>query len=455
MPEYRADLQLSDAQLGVWLAESAGLGRPGAYQWAEYLVLDGPVDAGPLSAAVARAAAECDAVNVRVDADGTGTAPVQRLLREPEHTVEVVDLRSEPDPDAAAHAWMRAAMDGAGGCDAGPLFLGAVLRVTDARTLVLLRVHHLALDGAGMALLAERAAEIYSCLHEARTVPDCPWTGLSSLLDAETAHRGTPAYAADRAWWRERLASLPDPVTLGDGPAAASDRSLRLTRVLPEAEFARLRVDADRLGHRWTRLFTAATAAHLHAVTGARDLALSLPVAGRTPELARAVPAMTANVLPLRVRVDPAGTVGGLLDAVAAELREVRARQRYRGEQLRRDAERPGDPRKFFGPVLNIQRFDRPLRFGPVTATAHNLQAPPSEDLSVVAYDRGDGTLRLDFDANPANHGEELLRDVADRFPLVLRELAAAGAGTPLARVAATTARERRRAATLGAGAPG
>ncbi|WP_367126086.1 amino acid adenylation domain-containing protein [Streptomyces phytohabitans] len=455
MPEYRADLQLSDAQLGVWLAESAGLGRPGAYQWAEYLVLDGPVDAGPLAAAVARAATECDAVNVRVDAAGTGTAPVQRLLRDPEHAVEAVDLRAEPDPDAAAHAWMRAAMDGAGGCDAGPLFLGAVLRVTDARTLVFLRVHHLALDGAGMALLAERAAEIYSCLHEARTVPDCPWTALSSLLDAEAAHRGTPAYAADRAWWRERLASLPDPVTLGDGPAAASDRSLRLTRVLPEAEFARLRGDADRLGHRWTRLFTAATAAHLHAVTGARDLALSLPVAGRTPELARAVPAMTANVLPLRVLVDPAGTVGGLLDAVAAELREVRARQRFRGEQLRREAERPGDPRKFFGPVLNIQRFDRPLRFGPVTATAHNLQAPPSEDLSVVAYDRGDGTLRLDFDANPANHAEELLRDVADRFPLVLRELAAAGADTPLARVAATTARERRRAATLGAGAPG
>lgn len=150
------------------------------------------MDAGLLAAAVARAATECDAVNVRVDAAGTGTAPVQRLLRDPEHTVEVVDLRAEPDPDAAAHAWMRAAMDGAGGCDAGPLFLGAVLRVTDARTLVFLRVHHLALDGAGMALLAERAAEIYSCLHEARTVPDCPWTALSSLLDAEAAHRGTP-----------------------------------------------------------------------------------------------------------------------------------------------------------------------------------------------------------------------------------------------------------------------
>ncbi|MEK8169049.1 hypothetical protein NKH77_02070 [Streptomyces sp. M19] len=51
--------------------------------------------------------------------------------------------------------------------------------------------------------------------------------------------------------------------------------------------------------------------------------------------------------------------------------------------------------------MLNIQRFDRPLRFGPATASVHNLQAPPSEDLSVVAYDRGDGGLRLDFDANP------------------------------------------------------
>ncbi len=451
MPENCPELHLSEAQLGVWLAERAGHSRPGAYQWAEYLVLDGNVDAGLLAAAVTRAAAECEAVNVRI-IETTGSSPVQRLLRDPEHTVEVVDFRGASDPDAAAREWMRAEMAKAGGSDAGPLFLGAVLRVADDRSLVFHRVHHLALDGAGMALFAERVAEIYSCLYEGRAVPESGWAGLRPLVHAEAAYREDAARTADRDWWLERLAGRPDFLSLGTHAAAATDRSLRLTRVLSAEEFAGFRDGAERLGHRWTRLFTAATAAYLHAVTGSRDVVVSLPVAGRPAGLTRTVPAMSANVLPLRLHVDPAAPLGALLDQVADELRLVRRHQRYRGEHLRRELGYPEDGRKFFGPVLNIQRFDRPLRFGPTTATVHNLQAPPSEDLSIVAYDRGDGVLRLDFDANPANHSEELLRDVADRFPHMLWQVAEAGRETPLARIAASTARERRHVAALGTG---
>ncbi|MFJ4527361.1 amino acid adenylation domain-containing protein [Streptomyces nigrescens] len=451
MPENCPELHLSEAQLGVWLAERAGQSRPGAYQWAEYLVLDGDVDAGLLAAAVTRTAAECEAVNVRI-IETTGSSPVQRLLRDPEHTVEVVDFREASDPDAAAREWMRAEMAKAGGSDAGPLFLGAVLRVADDRSLVFHRVHHLALDGAGMALFAERVAEIYSCRYEGRAVPESGWAGLHPLVHAEAAYREAAARTADRDWWLERLAGRPDFLSLGTHAAAATDRSLRLTRVLSAEEFAGLRDGAERLGHRWTRLFTAATALYLHAVTGSRDVVLSLPVAGRPAGLTRTVPAMSANVLPLRLHVDPAAPLGALLDQVADELRLVRRHQRYRGEHLRRELGYPEDGRKFFGPVLNIQRFDRPLRFGPTTATVHNLQAPPSEDLSIVAYDRGDGVLRLDFDANPANHSEELLRDVADRFQHMLWQVAEADRETPLARMAASTARERRHVAALGTG---
>ncbi|RYJ21858.1 non-ribosomal peptide synthetase [Streptomyces sp. L-9-10] len=451
MPENGPELQLSDAQLGVWLAERAGLGRPGAYQWAEYLVLDGTVDAGLLAAAVGRAAADCEAINVRIT-ESTSASPGQRLFPVPEHLIDVIDLRATSGQEAAAVEWMRASMDAAGGSDDGPLFLGAVLRVTDDRTLVFHRVHHIALDGAGMALFAERVADVYTCLYEGRAVPESGWSGLGRLVHAEAAYREAAERTADRDWWLERMAGRPDFLSLGTRPAPAADRSLRLTRRLSAEEFTGLRAGAQRLGHRWTRLLTAVTAIHLHAVTGSRDVVLSLPVAGRPAELARTVPAMSANVLPLRLHTDPADTVGGLIAQIADELRLTLRHQRYRGERLRRELGCPEDGRRFFGPVLNIQRFDRPLRFGPTKASVHNLQAPPSEDLSIVAYDRGDGGLRLDFDANPANHSEELLRDVADRFLHVLWQVAEADRDTPVARIAATTARERRHSAALGTG---
>ncbi|MGW7617554.1 condensation domain-containing protein [Streptomyces antimycoticus] len=108
---------------------------------------------------------------------------MQWLVSDAEHVVETVDLRMTPDPGAAALTWMRAAMAEAGGCDAGPLFFGAVLRVSDHRTLLFHRVHHIALDGPGMALFAERAAEVYSHLYEGSPVPPSGWSGLRALID--------------------------------------------------------------------------------------------------------------------------------------------------------------------------------------------------------------------------------------------------------------------------------
>ncbi len=444
MVDRSGDVELSEAQAGVWLAERAGHSRPGSYQWAEYVDLCGEVRTELLVSALARAVADCEAVRVAL-AETTDSLPRQRVLATAP-PVATVDLRHEPEPATAARTWMAEAMAG------DELFLGAVLRLAEDRHQVFLRVHHLALDGAGMALLVRRVAEVYEALRQDRPVPASGWADLASVPAAERDYRDSPAWEDDRRWWLDRLADRPEPAVAGTHAAPAAGASLRWTRVLDEAEFTRLRAGAERLGHRWSRVVAAATALHVHAVTGQPDLLLSLPVAGRTT--AQAVPAMTANVVPLRVRVDLADTADGLLRQLSGELRALRDRQRYRGERLRRELGLAEDGRKFFGPVLNIQRFDHVLRFGQASATVHNVQAPPSEDLSVVAYDRGDGRLRLDLDANPGTCTPERLRELGERFEHLLWQLVEAAPDTPLATLQPTTAAERDRLAELGTGAP-
>ncbi|WP_434381859.1 amino acid adenylation domain-containing protein [Melittangium boletus] len=441
-----AKLELSDAQTGVWLAERAGYSRSGSYQWAEYLDLCGTVRTDLLTAALTRAATECEAVRV-VFEETADSLPRQRVLDSAAPRVLTVDFREAADPVASARVWMAERLAAAG----EELFLGAVLRLAEERQWVFLRVHHIALDGAGMALLVRRVAELYECLREERAVPGNGWASLAEVPSAEQAYRDSSALAEDRAWWLARLADRPEPVMVGSRAAPAAEASVRWTRVLEEAEFARLRQGSERLGTRWSRVLTAATAVHVQAVTGQLDLLLSLPVSGRAAELT--VPAMTANVVPLRLRVDLAGTVGGLLQEVSEQLSALRSRQRYRGERLRRELGLPEDGRKFFGPVLNIQRFDHVLRFGSATVTVHNLQAPPSEDLSVVAYDRGDGRLRLDFDANPTTCSPQRLRELGERFEHVLWQLVEATPDTPLVDVQPTTAAERAHLIDLGTGA--
>nr|WQM80062.1 non-ribosomal peptide synthetase [Streptomyces sp.] len=453
LDETGTELPLSEAQSGVWLAERSRPDLSSPYLWGEYTDITGTLDTGVLVAAVRQAVRETEALHVRF-AETPDGRPVQRVARPRSVAFPVRDLRHEPDPYATALAWMRKELSRPVDLAEGELFDGAVLRIGDQRHLLFTRVHHIALDGFGMTLFSRRVADLYGSLLDGGPIPGNGWSPLRAVLDEERAYPGSPQWETDRQWWLGHMEGHPAFLSLAPRPAPVPAASLRLTSTLPEAEFAQLRAAAQEMGQRWSRLVIAATAVFVHAMTGSRDVVLSLPVTGRVSEQSRRVPGMSANVLPLRLHVDPAAPFTDLAARADEAIALVQRHQRYRGEQLRRDLHYPQDGRRFFGPVLNIQRFAYGLRFGPATATVHNLQAPPSEDLSLVAYDRGDGPLTIDADANPANHSPELLRDASDRFLRVLRQAATRPGRVPVARYAVTSAAERDRIGAAGSGRP-
>jgi amino acid adenylation domain-containing protein/non-ribosomal peptide synthase protein (TIGR01720 family) len=453
LDETGTELPLSEAQSGVWLAERSRPDLSSPYLWGEYTDITGALHTGVLVAAVRQAVRETEALHVRLTEAPDGR-PVQRVTPPRSLPFPVRDLRHEPEPHATALAWMRKELTRPVDLAEGELFDGAVLRIGDHRHLLFTRVHHIVLDGFGMTLFSRRVADLYGSLLDGGPIPANDWSPLRAVLDEDRAYHASPQWEADRQWWLGHMAGRPEFLSLAARPAPVPAASLRLTSTLSTAEFARLRAAARDMGQRWSRLVTAATAVFVHAMTGSRDVVLSLPVTGRVSEQSRRVPGMAANVLPLRLRVDPAAPFTDLAAGADEAIALVQRHQRYRGERLRRDLGYPEDGRRFFGPVLNIQRFAYGLRFGPATATVHNVQAPPSEDLSLVAYDRGDGPLTIDADANPANYSPELLSDASDRFLRVLRQAATGPGPTPVARYAATSAAERDRILAAGSGPP-
>lgn len=84
-------------------------------------------------------------------------------------------------------------------------------------------------------------AELYECLREERAVPGTGWAALGEVPAAEQAYRDSAALAEERAWWLARLADRPEPVVVGSRAAPAAEASVRWTRVLEDAKFARLR----------------------------------------------------------------------------------------------------------------------------------------------------------------------------------------------------------------------
>ncbi|QEU93750.1 non-ribosomal peptide synthetase [Streptomyces kanamyceticus] len=408
-------LPLLTAQAGILYAQQLAP-ESTALNTADRVEIQGPLDDALFEAALLRTVAEAETLSLRVTEDAAGdpwqtvdqdTAPV-RLHR--------LDVRADADPEAAADAWMRAdlanAVDLTGDTGTNGLVTQALIRVADDRHWWYQRVHHFAVDAYALQLIGARVAELYTALAAGQEPPARQFAPMAELTGEETRYLGSEQYATDRAFWAERTAGHTAPATLAARPdAPGTDALIRRVTDLPEGSVDRLTRAAQAVKATWAELVIAATAGHLHRVTGAEDIVLGLPLTNRRGPAALRTPAMTVNVLPLRIAVRPRDTGAELLRRVVLEVRAVRRHQRYPQAELRRDLALGTAGEPLTGPMVNIKPFESDLDFGGLPGTVHNLAAGPVEDLAVGASPRADGRLGLSLDANAGRYGDaELAR---------------------------------------------
>ncbi|AZM53797.1 non-ribosomal peptide synthetase [Streptomyces sp. WAC 01529] len=411
-------LPLLTAQAGILYAQQLAP-ESTALNTADRVEIQGPLDTALFETALRRTMDEAETLALRVGEDADGTpwqevAPAAAPVR-----LHRLDLRTEADPERAAEAWMRADLarpvdltrpaDGANG-----LVTQALIRLTDDRHWWYQRVHHFAVDAYALQLIGSRVAELYTALATGQQpLPERRFAPLAELTDDERHYLDGEQYATDRAFWAERTAGHTPPVTPATRAArpGAPDLPRRRAADLPDGSFERISRAAQAVKATWAEVVIAATAGHLHRVTGAEEIVLGLPLTNRRGPAALRTPAMTVNVMPLRIAVRPRDTGAELLRRVVLEIRAVRRHQRYPQADLRRDLALGTAGEPLTGPMVNIKPFETDLDFADLPGTVHNLAAGPVEDLAVGAAPRADGTLRLTLDAHAGRYGEtELAR---------------------------------------------
>ncbi|MEV4447645.1 amino acid adenylation domain-containing protein, partial [Streptomyces mirabilis] len=428
--------ELMSGQLGIWYAQQLGPDNP-VYNVGEYLEIHGELDLELFVDALRRTLDEADTCRLRFreEADGTPRQYVDDS-DSGDYPIQVLDLRAEAYPRAAAERWMRADMGTPTSLTGGPLFSHAVLRIGPDRVLWYHRIHHIALDGYSLSVFASRAAAIYTALLERRSPRKGALPSVSELMDAERAYRDSAAFGRDWDFWHRLLTDLPE------GAAAGAPRTRQLptppTRHFEDIgpdEADGLKAAARRLNSSFAGLMIAAAAVYQHRATGAQEVVLGIPVHGRTRKRELGIPGMVGHILPIRLTIRPGDSVQDVVRATAKALLDAQRHQRYPYEDLLRDLKLVGGG-ALCGLVVNVVSVESPARFGDCTSTVHGLSSGPADDLKIDIYKwSADGAVQTMVQANPDLHDETVGADVSRRFLKVLNWMAAAAPTDSVARV--------------------
>ncbi|RPF36907.1 non-ribosomal peptide synthetase [Streptomyces sp. TLI_185] len=417
-PERHA---LLAAQEGIWTGHALDPDSP-AYNTAEYVHIHGAVDATVFEKALRHTVSEVEALNVRFVTDETGR-PWEVSTPGIEWAPHIADLTTAADPHGAALDRMAQDLNRPVDLERDPVFGHALLRIAPDEFLWYHRVHHIALDGFGLSLVARRVAQVYTALVEDAPLGESGFGTLESVRQEEDDHRTSDRFTKNRTYWAERFADRPHVASLTTEQALPARTFLRRVVDLDTDETDRLRALAREMSVTWSDAVLAVTAAYIHRVSGAPEVVLSLPAMGRLGSVSLRVPCMVRNILPLRVAVGEEDSLRDLATKVAAELRAGRPHQRYRYEHLRRDLKLVGGKRRLSGPGVNIMPFEYDLRFAGHRSTVHNVSAGPVDDLAVNVYDRAEGAgLRIAVDANPHLYDEAELAAHQQGLLELLRE---------------------------------
>ncbi|MFJ3794147.1 amino acid adenylation domain-containing protein, partial [Kitasatospora sp. NPDC090091] len=331
-----APVPLSFTQEQIWLAQQLAP-ESAAYNVPMAVACTGPLDTERLARAFRTVISRHEVLRTTFAAGPDGS-PVQLVHEQAGFELPVTDLRSTADAEARVRERLAEEAHTPFDLASGPLLRAALLRTGEQDHVLVLTVHHIAVDAWSVNVLLGEVAAAYRSA-------DGPTAGAGlpplpvQYGDFAAWQRGRldgAAYRESLDYWQQRLSGLtdtPPPATATgrpEGGAGAGSHSLEL----PADVTAGLRALAAR--HR-TTLFTVALAALqtlLHRYGCGEDPVVATPVGGRERTELEGLVGCFVNTLLLRGDVSGEPTFAELLDRAAEATRRDLHHQEVPFEQL-------------------------------------------------------------------------------------------------------------------------
>ena len=334
------------------------------------LRLRGPLDAGVLELAFAETVRRHESLRT-VFASQDGVA-VQAVAPAGHFRLPVGDLSRLPEAERGAQAARLSGEEARLPFDlrTGPLLRVRLLRLDAGEHVLLVTLHHIVGDAWSFGVLYHEVSRLYAAFAAGEPSP-LPAVAVQYADFALWQREWLRGEVLERqlAWWKERLAGAPPLLELPTDrprPAVQTHRAGEHRVLLPATLAASLRGVARQEGATLFMLLLAGLAAVLRRYSGAGEVVVGTPIAGRTREETEGTIGFFVNMLPLRVELGGDPAFGELVGRVREATLGAYAHQDLPVEKL-----------------LEELRIERSLGHGSLYQVMLVLHNTPGEPLSL------------------------------------------------------------------------
>ena len=412
---------VSLAQRRLWILSQLEDGSV-AYNMPAALAIQGALDVDRLEAAFAQTVARHE--SLRTTFVVVKDEPRQLVHAHLAIPLQRRDLSMAADPEGAAREAALQDAETPFDLAAGPLVRLSLIRVGSARHVLLFNIHHIVSDDWSMGVLIREVMHAYDGV----TAPALRL----QYRDFSSWHLARLNEAGHRAYWLDRLSGeLPvlDLPADHPRPPVKTYRGRSLEGHLPAADLVRLKAVARDSGSTLFMTLIAAAKTLLYRYTGATDLIVAVPVAGREhPDLEDQI-GFYINTLALRDRIEPDAPFRALLAEVTRNTTAAIEHQSYPFDRLVDELPLRRDPARM--PICDVTVVMATT--GAPEFSLSGLSVRPlietyessKYDLHFVFDERGNGGLQVSLVYNPdlfeadrmvrmLGHLQTLLRSIAD-----------------------------------------
>lgn len=422
-PTVHAPSDISSATLPLFPTQRAMLAgmlsgcAPSAWNIAQLVTLEGPVDVKALQDAIRDTTAEMDALRVKFEVDG-GTY-TQRVLPPSDDIVDVVELPSGGDFERRARALAQELSELPWDlAEDRPLTRHTLITAKD-RVYWVQRGAHAIADGYAGWLMCERSVERYNHTVSGAPLRSTTFPRLRDVADNLLKE------VDGRAYWRDYLAGAPDRLSPANDSRPVTDHPHRHSVVVPESIRDAL---GQTLGNgMWTYPLIAAVGAFVAHISEEREAVIGTPVLGRFTAVEKQVPTIMMSVTPVRVAVHPGEGLHAVTERVLACARATRPYARARPDEIFEAVPRAWRVGRFHGPLVNLMPFAEEPVIPGVTLRTVALQSGPVYDLLFTIHPSGDGSLVVECQAHRHLYTEQQNRLWAERLAVYLQRVSRPG----------------------------